>query len=74
MSNKIAWNYSKNHLNTIFCFHKFFNKFLWIYKDGKPRQQEKKYERKYLENLGNHQILRVKKSFRIRKIFYGVSR
>ena len=30
----------KNHLicfkYNIFCFHKFFKKFSWIYKDGKP--------------------------------------
>ena len=28
LSNKIVWNYS----NIMFCFHKFFEKILWMYK------------------------------------------
>ena len=35
---------------------------MWIYKDNKPRLNNKNIDRKYLKNMRNNQFLKVKNS------------
>ena len=50
--------------NMIFLFYckVFILKFLWIYKDGKPKLKNEYIERKYLKYMQKNQFLKIKKS------------
>ena len=60
LSYKIDWNYSKNHLNTVFSFINFPKNFHECIRMKNQDHKDKKIERKYLENMRNYQFLKVK--------------
>ena len=73
LSNKIDASYSEKSLKYSISFHKFFKKFLWKYKDGKPRQSGRPFWDLNLENMQNYQYSWVKNSLLdLEKRFIGL--
>ena len=62
LSNKIDSNYSKNYLNTIFCFHNYSKIFCEYIRLEHQDFKNENIEKKYIENMQNNQFLRVKNS------------